>query len=125
LIYSRYYYQNFCYFYSSINSLTATNIDSYVGKKTNSLFWSCTEEVGKYYFDSSLNWSRQTAATSILNRAGCCQDCFWSRGSVAGCQSYMFNELSRDCYHSSKNYSNTVYIDYDVMYTGSAFLNLN
>ena len=120
-----YYYNSFCYFYSSFNNFTTTNVDTYVGKSTGSMFWSCIEESGKYYFDSSLNWSRQIFSSSTFNRAGCCQDCFWSRGTVLGCQSYMYNEISRDCYHSAKNFSITVSVSYDGMFTGAAILNLN
>ena len=120
-----YYYSNICYFYSSFNNLTTTNVDTFVGKITGSLFWSCNEEMRKYYFDPGLDWSRQTVSSSTFNRAGCCQDCFWSRGSVNGCLSYMYNEISRDCYHTAKNYSGTISINYEGMFTGSAILNLN
>ena len=64
-------------------------------------------------------------SSSTFNRAGCCQDFFWSRGSVNGWQSYMYNEISRDCYHSPKNHSVTVSVNYDGIATGLAIINLN
>ena len=114
-----------CYFYSSYTNLTSTGTtDFYIGKRSGSLMWNCNEEIGKYYFENSLGWVRQTLISAVFNRAGCCQDCFWSKGTVPNCYSYMYNEISRDCYHTSKNYSETLSIQYSGMYTGSATLNL-
>jgi hypothetical protein len=107
-----------CYFYSAFYNFTSTATERYVGKRTGSAFWDCNEEPSKYYYEPSMNWVRQTVSTSIFNKAGCCQDCFWSKGTVYGCKSYMYNEISRDCYHSFQNFSGSLAINYDRTYSG-------
>ena len=116
------YYNNVCYFYSSFNSLFTTTTNSFVGIRASSQFWTCKDQVNKYYFEASLKWELQTAPSSKLNKNGCCQDCFWSKSTVIQCQSYMYNEKTRDCYHSNQNFSDTSFIDFEGIVTGRSFL---
>jgi hypothetical protein len=71
-----YYNNKICYFYNSFSSLFTTNVDTFVGIRTNSQFWSCKEEVGKFYYEANLKWKIQLTSSSKINVANCCYDCF-------------------------------------------------
>jgi hypothetical protein len=117
-----YYNSKICYFYSSFSSLFTTNVDTFVGIRTNSQFWNCKEEVGKFYYDANLKWEIQLISSSKINVASCCYDCFWSKGTVDGCKSYMFNDETRDCYHTNISFIGTAFVEFQGIITGESFL---
>ena len=47
---------------------------------------------------------------------------FLSKGTVNGCKSYMFNEVSRDCYHTKKSFSGTAFVESQAIITGLSSL---
>lgn len=107
-----------CMFFSSVNSLPAYGSFYYAGATIPTKFWACNEQQNKWYYESSLAWTRQTSVSSRSNRESCCHDCFWST-AIGGCLSWTYYEDTNDCYHSSKNLNTSVSVNVSGMYTGS------
>ena len=73
----------------------------------------CKEQKDRWYYEEYL-WVHQKTPKST--RVACCHGCF---SSSTSCKSWMFNENSRDCYHSSYDFTNSANVKFDGMYTGS------
>jgi hypothetical protein len=73
----------------------------------------CKEQKDRWYYEEYL-WVHQKTTKST--RLACCHDCFLSS---INCKSWMFNENSGDCYHSSHEFINSANVKFDGMYAGS------
>jgi hypothetical protein len=114
-----------CGFYKTVSGFVS-DTDFYAGKNSESNFWNCNEVKDTWYFDASI-WTKQTpGSSSTQSRSNCCHDCFWKpteTNLIGGCLSWMYNEASRDCYHSTKDYSSYPSNIYFVgMYTGKVLI---
>ena len=109
----------YCQFFKTVTSIVAS-VNYYSGKNTAAPFWNCNEQRDRWYFDSTL-WTVQPNATSKASLVGCCHDCFWSPTNPR-CVSWMYNEQTKDCYHSTKNYNTTGNVFLIGMNTGSVSL---
>jgi hypothetical protein len=75
----------------------------------------CREQKDLWYYEEYL-WVHQKVASSKASRITCCNDCF---KKSPNCKSWMYDENTHDCYHSSYNYENTAVVKLAGMYTGS------
>ena len=80
-----------------------------------------------WYYDATV-WTKQPASSSSTqSRTNCCQDCFWKPNGlnpIGGCLSWMYNDSSRDCYHSTKDYSSTPNVQFVGMSAGKVKISL-
>lgn len=117
-----------CAFFSTVTSYGNSSL-YYTGKRTSSNLWACNEIKDQWYFESTVYWTKQTLAASLVNRQGCCENCFWkpvnTTLSNGECLSWMYNENTKDCYHSTKSYNVSANVYYANMYTGSVSLNFD
>lgn len=75
----------------------------------------CKEQKDKWYYSEYL-WVHQKQLSLKESRFSCCLNCL---NSKTVCKSWMYNENTRDCYHSSNDYANTASVQLVGMYTGS------
>ena len=75
----------------------------------------CKEQKDTWFYEEYL-WVFQKSINSKINRLACCNECLKMAPS---CKSWMYDEKTRDCYHSSYKYENTASVKLEGMYTGS------
>ena len=106
-----------CQFFKAINNIFSSK-NHLSGSNTIMPFWNCNVEVhDRWYFESDL-WTVQSNATSKASLVGCCHDCYWSSIN-SKCVSWMYNEITEECFHSTKPYNKTISKSFIGIYTGS------
>ncbi len=108
-----------CTFYSAVYSFTSADANYYIGHKSNLPFWKTPFNNNTWYYESILNWELQTiAATTSI----CSDNCFFK---WEACKSWLYNEITQDCYHSTATYENKAYVNMANVHTGKVELNFS
>ena len=110
---------NMCTFYSVVNTFAANTTSYYVGHKSTQPFWDAPSHDNTWYYQSTLGWVLQG---TVATKAICYENCFFKWGS---CKSWLYNEVTKDCYHSNVTYEAKSNVSIDNVHTGKVLLNFS